>query len=149
MSTLKPTLRPTLRFAATACIAVALLVGCGDDPVPVTADDAPLDASVQDFCTDASLVSAIDPDADTDDLVDDLRSNAHRLADAGTPRDIPTQARLGFVIYVESTSTVTEEQVQAGAADPAELAGALGLSADEGRAVAAFMSYAAGTCFTT
>lgn len=140
------------RLAGT-CLAVVLLGGCSsvfaDDAAPLaSASTAPESATSQAFCAAYQLDDA-SPDAD--DAVSRLRAGAVALRDSGTPDDIPSKARVGFVHYVAAIADATDEQAQSliDATSGDQVAPALDVGADQTSSVKAFQAYVAGTCFVS
>jgi hypothetical protein len=135
-----------------ALIAVVLLTlggvtaGCGGDDADSSAGsspssassspaDAPTDASTDDMCGVLSDGASIKDGGDVVDF-------AHNLQDAGTPSDIPSEARDGFEVYVKVLEDIdpdlsSKELAQEKPAD---------LSKDDQANVQAFLTYAGQTC---
>jgi hypothetical protein len=118
---------------ASLALAAAFLTGCGGD-----ADDAPDDASSEDFCE--AMESA--PDGEGTPSEDDIQEWADELADTGTPDDIDDDQREGFEILVETLDD----------ADPDDYADDAGLEdviedSDDREKVTAFFTYYGETCF--
>lgn len=130
---------PSRRAGAIAASLLLLgLTGCsGDDPVD--AADAPTDATPHEFCAayDAVVAEA------------DEHERSERLADVGTPDDIPEQARAGYVVFVAAASVSDGDAGSelAGAGSAQEAAAALDLAGDDARDYGAFDDYVRGTCF--
>ncbi|CAN5421987.1 hypothetical protein BH11ACT8_BH11ACT8_16830 [soil metagenome] len=152
--------RPPARILAGLPVLVSaavLLAGCqhsdselGPAGDPIAASDAAQVASVQDFCGAYGLTKGLAADEDDADLALELRDNAAKLADVGTPRDIPRAARAGYVVYVAATSVVTTDEARAMVgAHAGDVVTALDVAAADAPAVTAFQEYVAGTCFTT
>ncbi|MET3960896.1 archaellum component FlaG (FlaF/FlaG flagellin family) [Marmoricola sp. OAE513] len=81
---------PTRGAAALASLVAAVLIaGCGGPD----GSSAPKDASVKDFC---KVVNDLD--------TSDAKGFAEDLAEVGTPKDIPAEARDGFEIMVDNAA---------------------------------------------
>lgn len=88
------------RLLATAAVAALTLTGCGGGP---DGADAPKDASVAAFCEVVEGMDASDPEGFAEDL-----------AEIGTPKGIPADARAGFEAMV---ANATEEKISDGEQD--------------------------------
>lgn len=104
------------RLAALAVPAVLLLslTACGGDD----ADDAPESASKEEFCEAYNAEPAdddFDPEASPEDqakaIIDALKEATDKLADVGTPEDIPDDAREGFEVVINAVDGLDEEEV--------------------------------------
>ncbi len=81
--------RPRIAALLVPAAAAVLLAGCGGPD----GSSAPKDASVQDFC---KVVNGLD--------TSDPKGFAEDLAETGTPKDIPSEARRGFEIMVDNAA---------------------------------------------
>lgn len=97
--------------------------------------DAPTDATTEDMCGVLSDGASIKDGGDVVDF-------AHQLQDAGTPSDIPDEARSGFEVYVKVLEDIDPDLTpkQLAKEKPADL------SKDDQANVQAFLSYAGQTC---
>ncbi len=134
-------------------IAAALLslggvaAGCGDNSdsadsassTPTSASSspsgAPTDGSSDDLCTALTAGSTIKDGADVADFADGLEK-------AGTPSDIPAEARKGFEVYV---GVLDDVDPKATAKDLKNMK-QVDLSKEDQTNVQAFLSYASTTC---
>lgn len=105
------------RVAALAAPAVLLvsLTACGGDD----GSDAPESASKEDFCEayDAEPdLEGIDPSASpeeqADAIVTAIQDATDRLAEVGTPEDIPDDAREGFEVVIEVANNLDKDEAQ-------------------------------------
>ncbi|WP_340537866.1 hypothetical protein [Nocardioides sp. GXZ039] len=116
----------TRRLAAVgAPVLLALsLSACGGGP----GDDAPKDASQEDFCK-AFLEQAQDSTA---------KEWADSLAKVGTPGDIGGEERKGFEVFVNELSDLDDKKLSE--------VGDVEVSKDDEKAGTAFVEWAAETC---
>jgi hypothetical protein len=127
-------------------VAAAVLLTGDDDGGD--ADEAPKSASVEEFCDGLDEFDEVDDDASPEEQVDQAHEIADRLAEIGTPEDIPDDAREGFEIYLEAISEVDAEDIEAldEVESEEELADALGISSEEQEKITAFLEYTFETC---
>jgi hypothetical protein len=99
---------------AAPLLVVGLLAGCGDDGAGGDdAADAPSDASVEEFCQPfvdmLQEVSAHGEDLSDADAVRLAKETADKLREAGTPEDMPEDARKGFELVVEKLAELPDD----------------------------------------
>ena len=99
---------------AAPLLVVGLLAGCGDDGAAGDdAADAPSDASVEEFCQPfvdmLQEVSAQGEDLSDEDAVRLAKETADKLREAGTPADMPEDARKGFELVVEKLAELPDD----------------------------------------
>jgi hypothetical protein len=108
--------RTARRLSAIAAplLLAASLTACGGDD----GSGAPEDASKEDFCkvyNDDGDLDSIDPKASPKEqakkVVDALKEATDKLADTGTPKDIPDDARDGFEVFVDTIGNLDEDKV--------------------------------------
>jgi hypothetical protein len=106
-----------LSLLAVPLLVVGLLAGCGDDAAD--AAEAPKDATVEEFCQPwidlIKDVTAKGDDISDEDAVKIAKETADKLAEVGTPKDMPADARKGFELILkkldELPDDATKEQV--------------------------------------
>jgi hypothetical protein len=110
-----------MSLLAAPLLVVGLLAGCGDDAAGAAdAADAPTHATVEEFCQPFvdmfQDISAQGEDISDEDAVRLAKETAEKLADAGTPDDMPQDARKGFELVVKKLSELpddaTKEEVE-------------------------------------
>ncbi len=99
-----------IAMLAAPLLAIGLLAGCGDDAAE--AQDSPKDATVEEFC--APWVDLITNFSDKEDISDEdavklARDTADKLREAGTPKDIPADARKGFELIIKKIDDLPED----------------------------------------
>ena len=112
-----------MSLLAVPLLVVGLLAGCGDDGGDGGdgAADAPKNATVEEFCQpfvdmydDVVAKGAEISDADAVTIAKDT---AEKLREAGTPEDMPEDARKGWELVIEKLADLdddaTKEEVQA------------------------------------
>jgi hypothetical protein len=111
-----------ISLLAVPLLVAGLLAGCGDDGGDDAGDaaDAPKNATVEEFCqpfvdmyNDVTDQGADISDADAVAIAKDT---ADKLREAGTPEDMPEDARKGWELVIEKLSELdedaTKEEVQ-------------------------------------
>ena len=103
-----------MSLLAAPLLVVGLLAGCGDDGAGGDdAADAPSDASVEEFCQPfvdmLQEVSAQGEDLSDEDAVRLAKETADKLREAGTPADMPEDARKGFELVVEKLAELPDD----------------------------------------
>jgi hypothetical protein len=98
--------------AAGALALAASLTACGGGP----GDDAPTDASQEDFCS--MLLDERGYLTGTDLNVDDVNAWAEDLAEVGTPEGLDGDAREGFEIFVNELADASEDDIEDSADGP-------------------------------
>lgn len=128
-------------IAASLVLVAGTTVGCGAGG----SSSSPDSASTDDFCTaynslfeSFSGATATPSDAES---VKAIRDWADKMKEAGTPSDIPDDARHGFELVLDTIDKVDDNASQA---DIQKLGD--DLSADDKKASEAFGAYATKTC---
>lgn len=128
-------------LAAGLVLVAGGAVGCSDDGGGSGADDAP---STEDFCGALEDFQDDFGDADpTKDLkayIQTLKDAADRLADVGTPEDMPADAQDGFDFYVEKIKGLDDD------ATVDDLAGIGEVSDEDQKKLDALDDYVSKTC---
>lgn len=139
--------RPLATAGATVLLALSL-TACGGG--------APTDASVKDFCKAATSGTGDDTffkalqDEDYDKLADLIKNQVDELAEVGTPKDIPDDAREGFEIQLDAADGIDGDDVKkAFESEDGEDPFQADLSKDEIKKVEAFAKYQSETCTDT
>jgi hypothetical protein len=137
----QPTKGTTMKAALTiAGLALAFtgVTGCGSD-------DAPADASEEDFCAnftefDETLQSFGD-DPDVGAVVKAMKGAADDMEETGTPEDMPDDARAGFEFTIDKLQGLDDDASE-------EDVAALGedISESDEKDSAAFDEYLSDTC---
>ena len=137
--------RRSTRLAGLLLVA-ATTAACGG-----SGDSAPEAASTDDFCAaQSSLFTDLDldftdPDAalpTEEEMADAMHGWADRIAEVGTPEDIPDEAREGFEETVTAAQELTVEDLTSPDLDALE-----SKMSDEAQAkVEAFSTYVSDTC---
>ncbi len=100
-----------MSLLATPLLVVGLLAGCGDDAAD--AADAPTNASVEEFCQPfvdmLTEVTATGEDISDEDAVKLAKDTADKLSEAGTPEDMPEDARKGFELVVKKLAELPDD----------------------------------------
>lgn len=98
-------------IAASLVLIAGALVGCGGDD----GGSAPKAASVDDFCTAFEQVtkdtSGVSQD-DTEAQIQAAKDAVAKLADVGTPKDIPDDARAGYELLIDTIKNVDDNASQ-------------------------------------
>ena len=131
-------MKAALTIAGLA-LALTGVTGCGSD-------DAPADASEDDFCANFTdfddTLESFGEDPDVGDVVKAMKDIADDMEETGTPEDMPDDARRGFEFTIEKLQSVdddaTEEDVLALAEED--------VSESEEKDNAAFDDYLSETC---
>jgi hypothetical protein len=103
-----------MSLLAAPLLVAGLLAGCGDGGAGGgDAADAPSDASVEEFCQPfvdmLQEVSAQGEDLSDADAVQLAKETADKLREAGTPVDMPEDARRGFELVVEKLAELPDD----------------------------------------
>ena len=109
-----------LSLLAVPMLVVGLLAGCGDDPA-ADAADSPTNATVEEFCQPfvdmLQEISDQGEDISDADAVALAKETAEKLREAGTPEDMPEDARKGFELVVKKLAELpddaTKDEVEA------------------------------------
>jgi hypothetical protein len=132
-------------MAATLVLVAGTTVGCGGGDKD--GGGAPAAASEKDFCdtfTSFTEDMAASSDKETSDQIKTAKDAVAKLADVGTPKDIPADARDGFEIFIDTIKGIddnaSEEDLQNIDSD---------LSEADNKKVSAFTTYYADTCSPT
>jgi hypothetical protein len=100
-----------MSLLAAPVLAVGLLAGCGDDGAD--AADAPSNASVEEFCQPfvdmLQEVTEQGEDISDEDAVALAKETADKLREAGTPEDMPEDARQGFELVVKKLADLPDD----------------------------------------
>ncbi|MFC5175551.1 hypothetical protein [Nocardioides taihuensis] len=131
-----------------ALLTLAVLAVISVTSVACNAGRPPTDASPDTFCAQVhdfySGVDRLGGGASNHEVAGLVKQLARRLADVGTPGDIPTDARQGFELTLDAIHDLPDDastaEVEAIDAD---------LSLDERRDTQAFDTYLALTCGTS
>jgi hypothetical protein len=121
------------------------LVACGgpdDEPDGKAADD-PKTVSVADFCSAAEKFENTFSELDTSDLASSVatfKSAAQELEDAGTPQDIPADAREGLTLTLDKITGLPDD------ASEDDMNALFEFTEDEKAKSMAFESYLDDTC---
>jgi hypothetical protein len=108
--------RTARRLSAIAAplLLAASLTACGGDD----SSGAPEDASKEDFCKvykDDGDMESVGQEGTAKEkakkIVDILKEATDRLADTGTPKDIPDDARDGFEVLVDTIGNLDDDKV--------------------------------------
>ena len=130
-------------LAASFVLVAGGAVGCSDggDGGGGGGDDAP---SAKDFCGALKEFrddfGAADPTKDLKTYIQTLKDAADKLADVGTPEDMPGDAQDGFDFYVETINGLDDN------ATVDDLAGIGEVSDEEQKKLDALDEYVAETC---
>jgi hypothetical protein len=131
---------------AVPLLVVGLLAGCGDDGGDGGggAADAPKNATVEEFCQPFvdmyQDVVAKGEDIADEDAVRIARDTADKSREAGTPEDVPEDARKGWELVIEKLSELDED------ATTEEVQAAQNLSEEEQKYSDALARYVASKC---
>jgi hypothetical protein len=106
-----------MSLLAVPLLLAGLLTGCGDDSAD--AAEAPKDATVEEFCQPwidlVKDVTAKGENISDEDAVKIAKDTADKLAEVGTPKDMPADARKGFELILQKLNDLpddaTKEQV--------------------------------------
>jgi hypothetical protein len=135
-----------ISLLAVPLLVVGLLAGCGDDggDDAGNAADAPKNATVEEFCqpfvdmyNDVTDKGADISDADAVAIAKDT---ADKLREAGTPEDMPEDARKGWELVIEKLSELDED------ATKEEVQQAQNLTEEEQKYSDALAQYVASKC---
>jgi hypothetical protein len=140
------TIRARLAVAGTVLLVGAATAACGGS-------GAPTDADKDRFCDAAnSLMSGLvaqdstTPDLPSDeDMAQAVRDWGERMAEVGTPDDIPDDARTGFETVVDQAGQVDASDFSLDSLEELEQGGA-DASAEVRQQAAAFEDYLTTTC---
>ena len=114
-------------WAASLLLVAGTASACGGD-------DAPSDASKEDFCGAAKEITGLETGKDVKDF-------AEKLEDVGTPEDMSDDERKGFDLFIETANKLKDDSTEEDATKLGE-----DLSADEEKDIEAFTTYLAKTC---
>ncbi|MEJ7833584.1 MAG: hypothetical protein WKF79_11765 [Nocardioides sp.] len=85
-------------LAASLVLVAGTAAGCGGGP--------PTDASNEEFCASFDELEAslgeLDPEAPDEDIIKALQDGVEKVREAGTPEDMPDDAREGYDISTQS-----------------------------------------------
>ncbi|GAA1913538.1 hypothetical protein GCM10009737_13610 [Nocardioides lentus] len=140
------TKRRLAAFAAPALLA-ASLTACG-------AGGPPADASEDDFCAayngplEDAISSSIEEGGEPDGTViyDAVQDQATQLEETGTPEGVSDEQREGFEIYVDTITSVSEDDFVAAIEEGEEPDETADLSDEDEDRVNDFTDYASETC---
>ncbi len=149
-------LKRSLAGAATLLVALSL-TACGDDGDggdgggggDASGGDSPSDASVEDFCANYKEITEMEEGEGADAEAEALNQVGEKLAETGTPEDIPDDARNGFEVAVDVFTEVDGDKVDAldkVESDPAAIAKELGISETDVKDMQSFFTYTGTTC---
>jgi hypothetical protein len=100
-----------MSLLAVPLLLAGLLTGCGDDAAD--AAGAPQDATVEEFCQPwidlIKDVTAKGEDISDEDAVKIAKDTADKLAEVGTPKDMPADARKGFELILQKLQDLPED----------------------------------------
>lgn len=130
-----------LTLASTVIVAAGL-TACGGDGAD--GDSAPKDASEKEFCAAFQKFSDATSDTDTSDteaVIKKAKEAVSDLADIGTPKGMPDDARDGYELFIDKVSDIDDDASEDDVA-------AIGddLSDDEQKELTAFITYTSTTC---
>ena len=134
-----------ISLLAVPMLVVGLLAGCGDDGGGGgDAADAPKNATVEEFCQPFvdmyQDVVAKGEDIADEDAVKIAKDTADALREAGTPEDMPADARKGWELVIEKLSELDED------ATAEEVQAAQNLTEEEQKYSDALAQYVASKC---
>ncbi|MCD6638908.1 MAG: hypothetical protein LT071_03220 [Nocardioides sp.] len=103
--------RSRVSLSVLAAVAVLSLSACGSDP-----SSAPDDASVKDFCA-AVNESMFGTDTDptkmsAEEIAEASKDYADKLAEVGTPEDMPADARAAFESMLEEAEEIDVDEIR-------------------------------------
>ena len=102
-----------ISLLATPLLVVGLLAGCGGDGGDADAAEAPSNATVEEFCQPfvdmLTEISAQGEDISDEDAVKLAKETADKLREAGTPEDMPEDARKGFELVVAKLADLPDD----------------------------------------
>lgn len=134
-------------MAATLVLVAGTTVGCGGGDSSKDSGGAPAAASESEFCdtftafTEDMAASSSDKTADQ---IKTAKDAVAKLADVGTPKGIPADARDGFEIFIDTIKGIddnaSQEDLQSIDSD---------LSEADNKKVTAFTTYYSDTCAPT
>jgi hypothetical protein len=131
-------------MAATLVLVAGTTVGCGGGDSSKDSGGAPADASESEFCdtfTKFTEDMAGSSDQKTSDQIKTAKDAVDKLAEVGTPKGIPADARDGFEIFIDTIKGIddnaSQEDLQSIDSD---------LSKTENDKVTAFTTYYSDTC---
>jgi hypothetical protein len=100
-----------ISLLAAPLLVVGLLAGCGDDAAG--AADAPNDATVEEFCQPfidlIKDVAAKGEDISDEEAVRIAKETAQKMEEAGTPDDMPADARKGFELILKKLKELPDD----------------------------------------
>ena len=114
-------------WAASLLLVAGTATACGGD-------DAPSDASKEDFCATAIDMNGLETPKDVKDY-------AEKLEDVGTPEDMSDGERKGFDLFIETANKLDDDTTEEDASKLVE-----DLSEDEQKDFEAFTTYLTKTC---
>ncbi len=134
-----------ISLLAAPLLVVGLVAGCGDDGGGADdAAEAPKDATAEEFCAPFvdmyNDVVAKGQDISNADAVKIAKDTAEKLEEAGTPEDMPADARKGWELVIEKLSELDDD------ATVEEVQAAQNLSDEEQKYSDALSEYVATTC---
>ena len=125
-------------LVAALVLTASATAGCGGG-------EPPDDASQQAFCDNFNAIikdlGSLGDDAKETEMVRAIKSAGEKLAETGTPKDIPDDARQGFELELQKIDDLDDDASQQ---DLARIDS--GLSDDERQQVDAFNKYVGDTC---
>lgn len=131
---------------AVPLLVVGLLAGCGDGGGGGgdSANDAPKDATVEEFCQPFVDLSqefvAQGADISDADALRIAKDTAEKLRKAGTPKDMPEDARKGFELVVKKLGDLSDT------ATTADVQEAMALTEEEQKYSDALTKYVTENC---
>jgi hypothetical protein len=104
---------PQLSLLAVPLLVVGLLAGCGDDGGGGAATNATVEEFCQPFVDLAQEFASNGADVSDADALKIAKDTAEKLRKAGTPEDMPEDARKGFELVVEKLGDLDEDATKA------------------------------------
>ena len=132
-----------ISLLAVPLLVAGLLAGCGDDGGDDAAD-APNNASVEEFCQPFVDLSqefqSMGTDISDEDALEIAKDTAEKLRNAGTPEDMPEDARKGFELVVKKLADLSDD------ATTQDVEKAMQLTEEEQKYSAALTAYVTQNC---